>query len=135
MAIEHAGEKCIQFVLAGAQLHLDAQRPKGPAADEVGADLHEVFLGRHEPGVGRLRLGPVGEVVDVVARVAVMIGKALRARYVQTGVTQRREELVVVRETGERWDHASVHEFRGTYGEYLLNKVSKVFPELKNNVL
>ena len=30
----------------------------------------------------------------------------------------------------ERWDHASVHEFQGTYGEYLLSKVSKVFPDL-----
>ena len=35
----------------------------------------------------------------------------------------------------ERWDRASVHEFRGTYGDYLLNKVSKVFPELGRNVL
>ena len=31
----------------------------------------------------------------------------------------------------ERWDHASVHDFQGTYGEYLLNKVGKVFPELR----
>jgi isopenicillin N synthase-like dioxygenase len=30
----------------------------------------------------------------------------------------------------ERWDHASVHEFEGTYGEYLLSKVAKVFPQL-----
>ena len=30
----------------------------------------------------------------------------------------------------DRWDHASVHGFTGTYGEYLLGKVSKVFPEL-----
>jgi len=30
----------------------------------------------------------------------------------------------------ERWDRQSLHEFRGTYGEYLLNKVAKVFPEL-----
>jgi isopenicillin N synthase-like dioxygenase len=29
-----------------------------------------------------------------------------------------------------RWDKASVHAFRGTYGEYLLKKVSKVFPDL-----
>jgi hypothetical protein len=29
----------------------------------------------------------------------------------------------------ERWDEASVHEFRGTYGDYILAKVSKVFPE------
>jgi isopenicillin N synthase-like dioxygenase len=38
-------------------------------------------------------------------------------------------------DSAERWDHASVHEFSGTYGEYLLNKVSKVFPELRNEVL
>lgn len=31
----------------------------------------------------------------------------------------------------ERWDHASVHAFQGTYGDYLLNKVGKVFPELR----
>jgi isopenicillin N synthase-like dioxygenase len=35
----------------------------------------------------------------------------------------------------ERWDHASVHEFQGTYGDYLLGKVSKVFPHLRREVL
>ena len=35
----------------------------------------------------------------------------------------------------ERWDRASVHEFSGTYGEYLLNKVSKVFPLLRREAL
>jgi isopenicillin N synthase-like dioxygenase len=35
----------------------------------------------------------------------------------------------------ERWDRASVHEFRGAYGDYLLSKVSKVFPELRRSVL
>jgi len=35
----------------------------------------------------------------------------------------------------QRWDHASVHEFRGTYGDYLLIKVSKVFPKLRRGVL
>ncbi|HWQ35721.1 MAG TPA: 2-oxoglutarate and iron-dependent oxygenase domain-containing protein [Blastocatellia bacterium] len=34
-----------------------------------------------------------------------------------------------------RWDGASVHEFSGTYGEYLLKKVAKVFPELRREVL
>jgi isopenicillin N synthase-like dioxygenase len=29
-----------------------------------------------------------------------------------------------------RWDGASVHAFEGTYGEYLLRKVARVFPEL-----
>ena len=35
----------------------------------------------------------------------------------------------------ERWDRASVHMFRGTYGDYLLNKVGKVFPELRSAML
>jgi isopenicillin N synthase-like dioxygenase len=34
----------------------------------------------------------------------------------------------------ERWDKASVHEFSGTYGDYLLNKVSKVFPQLQKEI-
>jgi isopenicillin N synthase-like dioxygenase len=35
----------------------------------------------------------------------------------------------------ERWDGASVHEWRGTYGDYLLAKVSRVFPQLRRAVL
>lgn len=36
---------------------------------------------------------------------------------------------------GERWDKASVHEFSGTYGDYVLKKVSKVFPQLSKEAL
>lgn len=35
----------------------------------------------------------------------------------------------------ERWDRANIHAFQGTYGEYLLNKVGKVFPELRQTAL
>jgi len=35
----------------------------------------------------------------------------------------------------ERWDGANVHHFEGTYGDYILGKVSKVFPDLKKDVL
>ncbi len=42
---------------------------------------------------------------------------------------------VAVDDKDARWDRASVHEFRGTYGEYVLRKVSKVFPELGDGVL
>jgi isopenicillin N synthase-like dioxygenase len=38
-------------------------------------------------------------------------------------------------DSDQRWDHASVHEFSGTYGDYLLRKISKVFPELSNKAL
>ena len=37
-------------------------------------------------------------------------------------------------DSGERWDHANVHEFSGPYGDYLLSKVSKVFPELAHKI-
>jgi isopenicillin N synthase-like dioxygenase len=35
----------------------------------------------------------------------------------------------------ERWDMANVHAFDGTYGEYVLGKVGKVFPQLLQKVL
>jgi isopenicillin N synthase-like dioxygenase len=38
-------------------------------------------------------------------------------------------------DSDERWDRASVHAFRGTYGDYLMAKVAKVFPDLKREVL
>ena len=34
-----------------------------------------------------------------------------------------------------RWDRQSVHDFSGTYGDYLLGKVSRVFPELRREVI
>ena len=37
-------------------------------------------------------------------------------------------------DAARRWDRASVHAFRGTYGEYLLAKVARVFPELHAQV-
>jgi isopenicillin N synthase-like dioxygenase len=44
-------------------------------------------------------------------------------------------DAAVVDDKAERWDAASVHEFSGTYGDYILSKVSKVFPELRRKVL
>ncbi len=35
----------------------------------------------------------------------------------------------------DRWDGTSVHEWSGTYGDYLLAKVSKVFPALVEDVI
>jgi polar amino acid transport system ATP-binding protein len=38
-------------------------------------------------------------------------------------------------DSAARWDRANVHAFDGTYGEYLLAKVGKVFPDLGGQVL
>jgi isopenicillin N synthase-like dioxygenase len=35
----------------------------------------------------------------------------------------------------ERWDGRSPHDWTGTYGEYLLSKVGRVFPGLRDDVL
>ncbi|HET9138835.1 isopenicillin N synthase family dioxygenase [Actinophytocola sp.] len=34
-----------------------------------------------------------------------------------------------------RWDHTDPHDFPGTYGDYLLTKIGKVFPHLSRDVL
>ncbi len=44
-------------------------------------------------------------------------------------------DLEIVDDKAERWDGASVHEFGGTYGDYVLKKVSKVFPVLSKEAL
>ena len=47
-----------------------------------------------------------------------------RVRPVPLGGAVPEDDAVV------RWDGSSVHRWEGTYGDYLLGKVSKVFPEL-----
>jgi polar amino acid transport system ATP-binding protein len=38
-------------------------------------------------------------------------------------------------DSAARWDRANVHAFNGKYGDYLLSKVAKVFPQLREQVL
>lgn len=42
-----------------------------------------------------------------------------------------RAERPLADDHAERWDRASVHLFRGAYGDYLLGKVGRVFPGLQ----
>jgi isopenicillin N synthase-like dioxygenase len=42
---------------------------------------------------------------------------------------------VALDDSAQRWDRANVHAFHGRYGDYLLAKVSKVFPQLTREVL
>lgn len=37
-------------------------------------------------------------------------------------------------DSAQRWDKANLHDFTGTYGDYLLGKVGKVFPDLARKV-
>jgi isopenicillin N synthase-like dioxygenase len=38
-------------------------------------------------------------------------------------------------DSAQRWDRANVHAFEGSYGDYVMRKVGKVFPELGREVL
>ncbi|GAB4521214.1 MAG: isopenicillin N synthase family oxygenase [Haliangiales bacterium] len=40
----------------------------------------------------------------------------------------------IERDRQQRWDRASVHQFEGTYGDYLMSKVARVFPQLGDNL-
>jgi isopenicillin N synthase-like dioxygenase len=42
---------------------------------------------------------------------------------------------LIADDRADRWDRASVHTFAGTYGDYLLGKVARVFPELERTAL
>jgi isopenicillin N synthase-like dioxygenase len=44
-------------------------------------------------------------------------------------------QLATEDDSADRWDKANVHAFGGSYGDYVLNKVGKVFPELRGEVL
>ena len=44
------------------------------------------------------------------------------------------DTALVAHDRSQRWDGASVHAFDGTYGDYLIGKVSKVFPQLVSNI-
>jgi isopenicillin N synthase-like dioxygenase len=47
----------------------------------------------------------------------------------------RPPEIAPSADAADRWDGTSVFDFDGTYGEYLLDKVSKVFPALRDEAL
>ena len=54
------------------------------------------------------------------------------------GRVQRIEGLAgqpPIDDSAQRWDRANVHAFHGRYGDYLLDKVGKVFPALRQQVL
>jgi hypothetical protein len=53
-----------------------------------------------------------------------------------TGLGQAVLRGVALSEGGQpRWDGQNLHAFAGTYGDYLLSQVSKVFPQLRREVL
>lgn len=106
----------------------------------------EIVEERAEYGIPVIDINPLIGGTEGRHAVASEIGQACRecgffyitGHGVEEGLQRRLEYLIdttAVDDRDERWDRASVHEFRGTYGDYLLDKVSKVFPQLRCKVL
>ncbi len=98
---------------AGLPLHGRnlSRRRFGPA--DRGAGLH-----RRATGLGQAVLRGVALSLGLHAEIPPLPGRA-----------------AVTEDGQQRWDGQNLHAFTGTYGDYLLNKVSKVFPELRREVL
>jgi hypothetical protein len=45
------------------------------------------------------------------------------------------DERLIDEDRAQRWDGASAHDFSGIYDDYLLAKVSKILPQLRERVL
>jgi isopenicillin N synthase-like dioxygenase len=109
---------------------IDAPPVPGSFVCNIGDMLDRLTGGRYRstphrvlPSVGRDRLSwPFFFDPNMAADVTPVGRRALAAG----GLADDREQ---------RWDRASVHEFSGTYGDYLLAKVGDVFPELFRDVL
>ncbi len=51
-------------------------------------------------------------------------------RLLSFGVSEEEREIQRVAKEYKRWDKADLSYLKGIYGDYLLGKVSKVFPSL-----
>jgi isopenicillin N synthase-like dioxygenase len=60
---------------------------------------------------------------------------AWNAEVLPIPIVQDSAAAATVDDPSDRWDGRSVHEWSGTYGDYLLSKVGKVFPALVDAVL
>lgn len=52
-----------------------------------------------------------------------------------SAIIQPLPDRIAADDSTERWDRANLHAFEGTYGDYLLGKVGKVFLDLQRQVL
>jgi isopenicillin N synthase-like dioxygenase len=69
----------------------------------------------------------------VLAGVALSLG--LDAGYFAAEVPPLPDRAAAADDGRRRWDGQDLRAFTGTYGDYLLGKVSKVFPQLRRDVL
>jgi isopenicillin N synthase-like dioxygenase len=66
---------------------------------------------------------------------ALPIPEHIKNQKAASGGSAASKEEFIAKDSKQRWDGTSPQLFQGTYGEYLLMKVGKAFPSLKEDVL
>ena len=122
--------------VAGLQIwHQDRWLPAPPVPDSfvcnVGDMLERLTAGRYVSALHRVRNASTRDRISMPLFLDPSFDAVLEPIEVlapdPTAINRRRH--------GRRWDGADLAAVSGTYGDYLLGKVSKVFPQLRAEVL
>ena len=122
--------------IAGLQIwHQDRWLPAPPVPDSfvcnVGDMLERLTAGRYVSALHRVRNVSPQDRLSMPLFLDPSFDAVLEPINVLTPDPTAAER----RRHGRRWDGTDLATVSGTYGDYLLNKVSKVFPELRAKVL
>ncbi len=115
--------------------HRDRWIPAPPVPDSlvcnIGDMLERLTAGRYVSALHRVRNVSALDRVSMPLFLDPSFDAVLRPIEVLAPDPTARDR----RRDGRRWDGTDLAAVSGTYGDYLLNKVSKVFPQLKSKVL
>jgi isopenicillin N synthase-like dioxygenase len=106
---------------------IDVPEVPGSLVCNVGDMLERLTCGRYLSALHRVRNATRGDRMSM----ALFFDPAFDAKLTPLPGVERTASA----HTQVRWDHLDPNAHTGTYGEYLLGKVGKVFPELKDDVL
>ena len=122
--------------IAGLQIwHQDRWLPAPPVPDSfvcnVGDMLERLTVGRYVSALHRVRnISPQDRI-----SMPLFLDPSFDAVLEPINVLAPDPTAAGRRRHGRRWDGTDLASVSGTYGDYLLNKVSKVFPQLRAKVL
>jgi isopenicillin N synthase-like dioxygenase len=126
----------LQDAVAGLQIwHHDRWLPAPPVPDSfvcnVGDMLERLTVGRYVSALHRVRNVSAQDRISM----PLFLDPSFDAVLKPINILAPDPTAIERRRHGRRWDGADLATVSGTYGDYLLGKVSKVFPQLKARVL
>jgi isopenicillin N synthase-like dioxygenase len=124
-----------QDTVAGLQIwHHDRWLPAPPVPDSfvcnVGDMLERLTAGRYVSALHRVRNVSTQDRISM----PLFLDPSFDAVLEPINILAPDPTAIERRRHGRRWDGADLATVSGTYGDYLLGKVSKVFPQLKAQV-